>query len=104
MADPELLRLEKILLQARARLDRITGSFSDPTLLKVAEDLCAKQPRLSPHLDEMQANLVAALAPVREPMGHGVHVSITPKRGEGLGFVGRTEGIAAWAVALLELG
>ena len=42
MADPELLRLEKILLQARARLDRITGSFSDPTLLKAAEDLCAK--------------------------------------------------------------
>ena len=34
MADPELLRLEKILLQARARLDRITGSFSDPTVLK----------------------------------------------------------------------
>ena len=36
-------------------------------------------------------------------MGPGVHVSVTPKRGEGLGFVGRTEGIAAWAVALLEL-
>ena len=34
MADPELPRLEKILLQARAGTDRITGSFSDPTLLK----------------------------------------------------------------------
>ena len=40
---------------------------------------------------------------MRRPMGPGVHVSVTPKRGEGLGFVGRTEGIAAWAVALLEL-
>jgi 2-C-methyl-D-erythritol 2,4-cyclodiphosphate synthase len=66
--------------------------------------VAAEAPKLAPHLDAMRANLVHALEPVREPMGHGVHVSITPKRGEGLGFVGRTEGIAAWAVALLELG
>ncbi len=66
--------------------------------------VAAEQPRLAPHLAAMQENLSAALKPVREPMGTGVHISITPKRGEGLGFVGRTEGIAAWAVALLELG
>ena len=66
--------------------------------------VAAEAPKLAPHLEAMRANLVDALEPVREPMGHGVHVSITPKRGEGLGFVGRTEGIAAWAVALLELG
>ena len=65
--------------------------------------VAAEQPKLAPSIDAMQANLVAALEPVRRPMGPGVHVSITPKRGEGLGFVGRTEGIAAWAVALLEL-
>jgi len=66
--------------------------------------VAAEAPQLAPHLEAMCANLVKALEPVREPMGHGVHVSITPKRGEGIGFVGRTEGIAAWAVALLELG
>jgi 2-C-methyl-D-erythritol 2,4-cyclodiphosphate synthase len=65
--------------------------------------VAAEQPRLAPHLGAMQAAIVSALDPVREPMGSGVHVSVTPKRGEGLGFVGRTEGIAAWAVALLEL-
>ncbi|MGZ4690285.1 MAG: 2-C-methyl-D-erythritol 2,4-cyclodiphosphate synthase [Acidimicrobiia bacterium] len=65
--------------------------------------VAAEQPRLAPYLDAMQANLTTALQPTREPMGPGVHVSITPKRGEGLGFVGRTEGIAVWAVALLEL-
>ncbi len=65
--------------------------------------VAAEAPRLAPHLAEMVANLSGALEEVREPMGTGVHVSITPKRGEGLGFVGRTEGIAAWAVALLEL-
>ena len=65
--------------------------------------VAAEAPRLAPHLDEMKQHLTAALEPVRRPMGPGVHVSVTPKRGEGLGFVGRTEGIAAWAVALLEL-
>lgn len=65
--------------------------------------VAAEQPRLAPHLARMQDNLTAALEAVRRPMGPGVHVSVTPKRGEGLGFVGRTEGIAAWAVALLEL-
>jgi 2-C-methyl-D-erythritol 2,4-cyclodiphosphate synthase len=65
--------------------------------------VAAEQPRLGPHLAAMQANLATALEAVRRPMGPGVHVSVTPKRGEGLGFVGRTEGIAAWAVALLEL-
>lgn len=65
--------------------------------------VAAEQPKLAPHLADMQTNLAAALVAVRRPMGPGVHVSITPKRGEGLGFVGRTEGIAAWAVALLEL-
>jgi 2-C-methyl-D-erythritol 2,4-cyclodiphosphate synthase len=65
--------------------------------------VAAEAPRLAPHLAAMQANITDALEAVRRPMGPGVHVSITPKRGEGLGFVGRTEGIAAWAVALLEL-
>jgi 2-C-methyl-D-erythritol 2,4-cyclodiphosphate synthase len=64
--------------------------------------VAAEVPKLAPHLERMRTSLVHALEPVREPMGLGVHVSITPKRGEGLGFVGRTEGIAAWAVVLLE--
>lgn len=65
--------------------------------------VAAEAPRLAPHLAAMTENLTAAFEAVRRPMGPGVHVSVTPKRGEGLGFVGRTEGIAAWAVALLEL-
>jgi 2C-methyl-D-erythritol 2,4-cyclodiphosphate synthase len=35
-------------------------------------------------------------------MGHGIGVAIKPKRGEGLGAIGRSEGIAVWAVALLS--
>jgi 2-C-methyl-D-erythritol 2,4-cyclodiphosphate synthase len=54
----------------------------------------AEAPRLAPHLDAMCAAVGDALG--------GAHVSITPKRGEGIGAVGRGEGIQCWAVALLE--
>jgi len=54
----------------------------------------AEQPALAAHLPAMRTNLAAAL--------HGAHVSVTPKRGEGVGTVGRGEAIAVWAVALLE--
>jgi 2C-methyl-D-erythritol 2,4-cyclodiphosphate synthase len=64
--------------------------------------IAAERPRLSPHTRAMAANVAAALDAAREPMGRGIHVAVRPKRGEGLGFVGRNEGIAAWAVALLE--
>ncbi len=64
--------------------------------------IAAERPQLSPHTRAMAANVAAALEVAREPMGPGIHVAVRPKRGEGLGFVGRGEGIAAWAVALLE--
>jgi 2-C-methyl-D-erythritol 2,4-cyclodiphosphate synthase len=56
----------------------------------------AEAPRLAPHLADMTDA-------VRDALG-GAHVSITPKRGEGIGTVGRREGIQCWAVALLESG
>jgi 2-C-methyl-D-erythritol 2,4-cyclodiphosphate synthase len=66
--------------------------------------IAAEQPRLAPHLAGMAETLAAALVPLQEPMGVPLHVSVTPKRGEGLGFVGRVEGIACWAVAMLVRG
>jgi len=66
--------------------------------------IAAEQPVLGPHVETMAANLVAALAPAREPMGHGIGAAVRPKRGEGLGAIGRAEGIAVWAVALLSRG
>ena len=64
--------------------------------------IAAERPKLGPHTEAMAANVAAALDVARQPMGRGIHVAIRPKRGEGLGFVGRAEGIAVWAVALLE--
>jgi 2-C-methyl-D-erythritol 2,4-cyclodiphosphate synthase len=66
--------------------------------------IAAEQPRLAPHLEQMQANLLEVLAPLKEPMGRGINVSVRPKRAEGLGAIGRAEGIATWVVALLSRG
>jgi 2-C-methyl-D-erythritol 2,4-cyclodiphosphate synthase len=64
--------------------------------------IAAETPRLAPHMEAMAANLVARLARLREPMGRGIAVSVRPKRGEGMGAIGRSEGIAVWAVVLLS--
>jgi 2-C-methyl-D-erythritol 2,4-cyclodiphosphate synthase len=66
--------------------------------------VAAEAPRLAPHLAAMADAVRSALRPLQEPMGVPILVSITPKRGEGLGFVGRVEGIACWAVAMLCRG
>jgi 2-C-methyl-D-erythritol 2,4-cyclodiphosphate synthase len=66
--------------------------------------IAAETPRLAPHVDAMAANLVAALVAARQPMGTGIGASVRPKHAEGLGAIGRAEGIAVWAVALLSHG
>lgn len=58
----------------------------------------AQSPRLSPYRDDMRARMAEALGVDVECVG--VKATTT----EGLGFVGREEGICAWAVALLEQG
>jgi 2-C-methyl-D-erythritol 2,4-cyclodiphosphate synthase len=63
--------------------------------------VAAEQPKLAPYTAAMAERLIVALAPAREPMGHGIAVTVKSKRGEGLGAIGRAEGIAVWAVALL---
>lgn len=56
----------------------------------------AEEPRLAPHLDAMRA-LIAELLGVAIDAAN-----VKATRGEGLGAVGRAEGIAAQAVVLLE--
>ena len=58
--------------------------------------LVAEAPRLGPHRDAMRANIAAALGIEIE------RVSIKATTNEGLGAIGRGEGIAAWAVASVE--
>lgn len=69
------------------------------TVVNVDVVVVAEAPRLAPHLGTMAANLTEALTAAGRPV-----VSVKPKRAEGLGAIGRVEGIAAMAVALLEGG
>ena len=58
--------------------------------------IAAQAPKLAPYREGMRANMAAALGVPVDAVG--VKATTT----ERLGFVGREEGIAAWAVALLE--
>ncbi len=62
----------------------------------------AERPSLAPHVRSMTDNLYHALVPLFPEPGAQNLVSVKPKRGEGLGAIGRGEGVAVWAVALLE--
>jgi len=50
-------------------------------------------PKLAPHRDAMQQALTAVV---------GADVTVKGKRAEGLGAIGRGEGVACWAVGLLD--
>jgi len=63
------------------------------TVGNVDVTVVAEAPRLAPHRDEMQQRLSSAV---------GAPVAVKAKRAEGLGALGRREGIACWAVALVE--
>lgn len=58
--------------------------------------ICAQRPKLNPHIPKMQA-ILARLMHVDQN-----DVSIKATTSEGLGFVGREEGIAAYATVLIE--
>jgi 2-C-methyl-D-erythritol 2,4-cyclodiphosphate synthase len=56
-----------------------------------------ERPKLSPHRGAIRATLAAALGL------DGAQVNVKASTGEGLGFVGRGEGVAALAVATLSV-
>jgi 2-C-methyl-D-erythritol 2,4-cyclodiphosphate synthase len=64
--------------------------------------VAAERPALAPHVRTMTGNLSRALLALFPEPGAQNLVSVKPKRGEGVGAIGRGEGIAVWAVALLD--
>ena len=85
------------------------GADSVSLLARVVDDLrsagwhavnvdCAvllEAPRLVPHRERMQKRMGDVV---------GADVTVKAKRPEGLGALGRSEGVACWAVALVERG
>jgi 2-C-methyl-D-erythritol 2,4-cyclodiphosphate synthase len=66
---------------------------SEWTVGNVDCSIVLEAPRLAPHRAEIESNLTKTV---------GATVSVKAKRAEGLGALGRREGIACWAVALIE--
>ncbi len=58
--------------------------------------LCLEAPKINPHIPQMQQNIANALAIEVED------ISIKATTGEQMGFVGREEGVVAYAVCLIQ--
>ena len=83
----------KILLRKTVELVRAKGF----EIGNIDSTVCAQQPKLSPFIETMQQTLAQVMEiPVED-------ISIKATTTEKLGFTGREEGIAAFAVALISV-
>jgi 2-C-methyl-D-erythritol 2,4-cyclodiphosphate synthase len=84
-------------IASRVILERVVARVRAAGLAigNVDATLVAQEPRLAPHLEKMQASLADALG--TDP----ARVNLKATSTDGLGSIGRGEGIAALAVALL---
>jgi 2-C-methyl-D-erythritol 2,4-cyclodiphosphate synthase len=78
-----------LLAEALNQLHAMGGSVVNIDITVVAE-----RPKLAPRKAEIEQRLTVAL---------GAPVTMKGKRAEGLGALGRAEGIACWAVALIDV-
>ena len=93
-SDPNLRNARSLELLAKAR----AVAFSKTGIVVVNADatVALQRPALAGHIPAMRANLARALAVPT------ARVSVKATSGEGLGFVGRAEGAAVFAVMLAE--
>jgi 2-C-methyl-D-erythritol 2,4-cyclodiphosphate synthase len=92
--DPKYKGISSLLLLSHvADLLRTEGG----RILNLDAMIILEEPRVSPYFDQMKENICKALGVDASA------VSIKATRNEGMGFVGRGEGVAALAVALVML-
>jgi 2-C-methyl-D-erythritol 2,4-cyclodiphosphate synthase len=85
---PSRIFLQEAARQVAARNGRI---------INIDASVIAQQPKIGPHIGGMKKNIAAALG--IEPRRVGIKATTNEK----LGFIGREEGIAAMAVASVEM-
>jgi len=81
---------------SRRLLREVKKKLGSYRILNVDATILAQAPRMAPHVPQMIANIASDLG-----IAPGA-VSIKATTTEHLGFIGRTEGIAAQAVVLIE--
>lgn len=81
-----------ILLQETVKL--IAGKGW--TIGNIDAMLCLEAPKINPHIPQMQENIAAATGMSVED------ISIKATTNETMGFIGREEGVVAYAVCLIE--
>ncbi len=81
-----------LLLEQTVNIIKLKGY----RVINVDSTILAEEPKLSAYCKQMREKIAAYLKLEID------EVSIKPKRGEGMGFVGRKEGIAAMAVVLIQ--
>jgi len=92
-SDPQFEGISSILLLKRVNDMIRSGGFSTAN---VDATIIAEEPRLAPHIEDMCQTIAEALQVGVE------QVSVKASTSAGLGFLGKGEGIAACAVALIE--
>lgn len=91
--DPAFKDISSLLLLGRVREIMHNKGYR---AANIDATVIIEQPKLRPYISEMIRNISGALVLAPEKVG------IKAKTNEGMGFVGREEGIAAMAVALVE--
>ena len=64
------------------------------SVVNVDATLICEEPQIGPHRAEMESNLAEVLS---------ARVSVKASSNEGMGFIGRGEGIACFAVAAIDV-
>jgi 2-C-methyl-D-erythritol 2,4-cyclodiphosphate synthase len=91
--DPAYRDIDSRILLRRV-VQRVTQN--EMRILNTDITVVAQAPRLAPHVEAMRANIAADL------QLDTTRINIKATTTEGLGFTGRGEGIAAFAIALLQ--
>ena len=82
----------RLFLNEAARL----AELREAKIVNVDASVLAEAPKIFPHVHQMKLNIATAL------QINVQHVGIKATTNEGLGFIGREEGIAAMAVASVD--
>lgn len=91
--DPQYQNISSLVLLARVKDEVATNGWQ---VANIDATIVAEKPQLSGFIDEIRGKL-------SQTLGIAIsQVSVKAKTSAGLGFIGRGQGIAAYAVALLE--